>query len=440
MKGYRQVQGVDYDEVYALVARIDTIRLIIALTAHYGWTIMQMDAVAVYLNGYLEEDVYIEQPPGYVVKDKEKKVCKLRKALYGLKQGARAWNGRIDTFLQKHGYVKCAYEYALYMKVEKNGDIMILCLYVDVMIFTGSNPVMFEEFKRLMKEEFEMTDLGKLSYFLGVEVQQREDGIFIAQKKYAEEILKKFRMENSKPISTPTDPGTKLRKDSKEEGVDPTMFKSLVGSLRYLTFTRPDIMYAVGVVSRYMEEPKQDHFTAAKRILRYVNGTRDHGLKYSSAGELKLVGYSDSDYGVDVNDQKSTSRYAFNMGTAAFSWSSKKQATIALSSCEAEYIAAAVCACQAIWLRNLLEELHHVQDCPTTVLVDNMSAIQIAKNPVLHGRSKHIEMRYHFLREQVEQKIVEVVYCPTGEQVADIFTKALKVETFEKLKGKLGMC
>ncbi|KAK8934097.1 hypothetical protein KSP39_PZI014574 [Platanthera zijinensis] len=440
VKGYRQVQGVDYDEVYAPVARIDTIRLIIALAAHYGWTIMQMDAVAAYLNGYLEEDVYIEQPPGYVVKGQEKKVCKLRKALYGLKQGARAWNGRIDTFLQKHGYVKCPYEYALYMKVEKNGDIMILCLYVDDMIFTGSNPAMFEEFKSLMKKEFEMTNLGELSYFLGVEVQQREDGIFIAQKKYAEEILKKFRMENSKPISTPADPGTKLRKDSKEEGVDPTMFKSLVGSLRYLTFTRPDIMYVVGVVSRYMEEPKQDHFTAAKRILRYVNGTRDHGLMYSSGGELKLVGYSDSDYGGDVNDRKSTSGYAFNMGTAAFSWSSKKQATIALSSCEAEYIAAAACACQAIWLRNLLEELHHVQDGPTTMLVDNMSAIQLAKNPVLHGRSKHIETRYHFLREQVEQKTVEVVYCPTGEQIADIFTKALKVETFERLKGKLGMC
>ncbi|KAK8954017.1 hypothetical protein KSP39_PZI002015 [Platanthera zijinensis] len=158
-----------------------------------------------------------------------------------------------------------------------------------------------------------------------------------------------------------------------------------------------------------MEEPKQDHFTAAKRILRYVNGTRDHGQKYSSGGELKLVGYSDSDYGGDVNDRKSTSGYAFNMGTAAFSWSSKKQATIALSSCETEYIAATACACQAIWLRNLLGELHHAQEGPTTVLVDNMSAIQLAKNPVLHGRSKHIETRYYFLREQVEQKTVEEI-------------------------------
>ncbi|KAK8918643.1 hypothetical protein KSP39_PZI022153 [Platanthera zijinensis] len=205
------------------------------------------------------------------------------------------------------------------MKVDKSGDIMIICLYMDDMIFTASNPAMFEEFKRLMKKEFEMTDLGELSYFLGVEVQQREDGIFISQKKYAEEILKKFRMENNKAISTPADPGIKLRKDSKEEGVDPTMFKSLVRSIRYLTFTRPNIMYAVGVVSRHIEEPKQDHFTATKRILRYVNGIRDHGLKYSTGKDLKLFGYSDSDYGVDVNDQKRTSRYAFNMGTAAFS-------------------------------------------------------------------------------------------------------------------------
>ncbi|KAK8937447.1 hypothetical protein KSP39_PZI012254 [Platanthera zijinensis] len=439
VKGYRQVQGVNYDEVFAPVARIDTIRLIIALAAHHGWKIMQMDVVSAYLNGYLEEEVYIEQPPGYVVKGQERKVCKLVKALYGLKQGARAWNGRIDAFLQKHGYQKNPHEYALYTKVDKDGGMMIICLYVDDMIFTGNNATMYDEFREMMKKEFEMTDLGELSYFLGVEVKQGEDGIFISQKKYAEEILKKFRMEDSKPISTPADPGMKLSKEPKEGAVDSTLFKSLVGSLRYLTFTRPDIMYAVEVVSRHMEEPKEDHFTAAKRILRYINGTRGHGLKYATGEELTLVGYSDSDYGGDVNDRKSTSGYAFNMGTGVFSWSSKKQATIALSSCEAEYIAAAAGTCQAIWLRNLLESLQHGVDGPTTMLVDNMSAIQLAKNPVLHGRSKHIDTRYHFLREQVELKTVEVKYCPTGEQVADIFTKALKVDTFLKLKGKLGM-
>ncbi|KAK8940572.1 hypothetical protein KSP39_PZI010102 [Platanthera zijinensis] len=271
---------MDYDEVFAPVARIDTVRLIVALTAHHGWKIIQMDVVSAYLNGYLEEDVYIEQPIGYVVKGQERKVCKLNKALYGLKQGARTWNGRIDAYLQKHGYMKSPHEYALYTKVEKNDGIMIICLYVDDMIFTGNNPYMYKEFKRMMMKEFEMTDLGELNYFLGVEVKQSEDGIFISQKKYAEEILKKFKMENSKPISTPADPWLKLSKESKEGAVDSTLFKSLVGSLRYLTFTRPDIMYAVGVVSRHMKKPKEDHFTAAKRILRYVNGTRGHGLKY----------------------------------------------------------------------------------------------------------------------------------------------------------------
>ncbi|WOG95118.1 hypothetical protein DCAR_0314420 [Daucus carota subsp. sativus] len=438
-KGYKQRYGIDYDEVFAPVARVDTIRLLTAIAAQNQWKIFQMDVKSAFLNGYLEEEVYIEQPPGYVQKGKEDKVYRLKKALYGLKQAPRAWNTRVDEYFQKNGFVKSPYEHALYTKTNSGGDIMIVCLYVDDMIFTGNNPGMFDDFKKVMTNEFEMTDIGQMSYFLGVEVKQSKDGIFMCQKKYAEQILKKFRMEECKSVSTPAEASIKLRIDSTRESVNPTLFKSLVGSLRYLTFTRPDIMYAVGLVSRYMEKPKQDHFMAAKRILRYIKGTLNYGLFYTHSQNSKLVGYSDSDYGGDLDDGKSTSGYAFHIGSAIFSWSSKKQQTVALSTCEAEYIAAAACACQAMWLGYILGELNLAKEDPVTIYVDNKSAISLAKNPVSHSRSKHINIKYHFLREQVNDKNVELVHCRTEENLADIFTKPLKPDVFNKMITKLGM-
>ncbi|KAK4258396.1 hypothetical protein QN277_007851 [Acacia crassicarpa] len=438
-KGYKQKYGIDYEEVFAPVARIDTIRLLTAISAQNKWKIYQMDVKSAFLNGYLEEEVYIEQPSGYVIKGEEEKVYRLKKALYGLKQAPRAWNTRIDEYFQKNGFVKSPYEHALYTKRNEDGDIMIVCLYVDDMIFTGNNPGMFVEFKKAMTREFEMTDIGEMSYFLGVEVEQREEGIFMSQKKYAQEILNRFRMKDCKPMSTPIEKGTKLTVHSTRKPVNPTLYKSLVGSLRYLTFTRPNIMYAVGLISRYMEQPKQDHFRTAKRILRYIKGTINHGLFYTHSQDSRIVGYSDSDYGGDIDDRKSTSGYAFHIGSAIFSWSSKKQQTVALSSCEAEYMAAAACTCQAIWLKNILNELHQKQEGPVTIYVDNKSAISLAKNPVSHNRSKHIDTKYHFIREQVKNKVVELIYCRTEEQIADIFTKPLKADVFHKLKSMIGM-
>ncbi|XP_074366216.1 secreted RxLR effector protein 161-like [Apium graveolens] len=246
-------------------------------------------------------------------------------------------------------------------------------------------------------------------------------------------------MEECRSVSTPAEASIKLRIDSTRELVNPTLFKSLIGSLRYLTFTRPDNMYAVGMVSRYMEKPKQDHFMAAKRILRYIKGTLDQGLFYMHSQNSKLVGYSDSDYGGDLDDGKSTSGYVFHIGSAIFSWSSKKQPTVALSTCEAEYIAAATCACQAKWLGYILSELNLIKEDSVTIYVDKKSAISLAKNPLSHSRSKHINIKYHFIREQVNEKILKLMHCNTEENFADIFTKPLKPDVFYKIKEKLGM-
>ncbi|KAM1652550.1 hypothetical protein ACFXTN_004992 [Malus domestica] len=262
-----------------------------------------MDVKSAFLNGVLEEKVYIQQPSSYKIKGYEDKVLKLKKALYGLKQAPRAWNSHIDKYFQENNFIKCPHEHAFYIKV-KDGDILIVCLYVDDLIFTGSNLSMFEKFKRVMTKEFKMTNIGLMAYYLGIEVKQNEEGIFISQESYTKEILKKFKMDNCKPISTPVECRVKLTKHDKGKNVDPTFFKSLVGSLCYLTCTRPDILYAVGLVSRYMENPTTTHLKTVKRILRYLKGTVNFGLFYSSSSNYKLVGYSDSDWAGDSDDRK----------------------------------------------------------------------------------------------------------------------------------------
>ncbi|KAL0561666.1 hypothetical protein IC582_002106 [Cucumis melo] len=310
-KGYSQRKGIDYDEVFAPVARLETIRLLIALAAQNNWKIFQMDVKLAFLKGYLEEEVYLEQPPGYSVKGQEDKVLKLKKALYGLKQAPRMWNSRINKYFLDNGYLRCPYEHSLYIKVNGHGDIVVVFLYVDDLIFTGNCASMVEDLKNEMTQEFEMTDIGLMSYYLGIEVKQSEEGIFIFQERYTREILEKFNMMSSKPIATPIEIETKLSKHEEGDDVDSSYFKSLVGSLRYLTCTRPDILFSVGLVSRFMESPTTTHLKVAKRIIRYLKGTLDYGLFYSSSKEFNLEGYCDSDWAGDTNDRKSTSGWQY---------------------------------------------------------------------------------------------------------------------------------
>ncbi|KAJ3676856.1 hypothetical protein LUZ60_002580 [Juncus effusus] len=254
-KGYNQREGIDYDEVFAPVARMETVRLLILLAAQSKWPIYQMDLKSAFLNGVLEEEVYIKEPPGYVKTEKEDKVLKLKKMLYGLKQAPRAWNTLIDAYFKECRFMQCPYEHALYVKMQ-NGDILLVTLYVDDLICTGNNHHIIDDFKKAMAREFEMTDLGLMSYFLGLEVKQSNDGIFISQEVYAKEILRRFKMEDCNPINTPVESGIKLSHFDEDKTIDAKLYKSLVGSLRYLTCTRPDILYGIGLASRYMEEPK----------------------------------------------------------------------------------------------------------------------------------------------------------------------------------------
>lgn len=304
---------------------------------------------------------------------------KLKKALYGLKQAPRAWYSRIEAYFLKEGFAKCDYEHTLFVKRETNGKVLIVSLYVDDLIFTGNDDMMFENFKKSMKQEFDMTDLGKMSYFLGLEISQSSRGIFINQRKYALDILQKFGMCDSNSVLNPIVPGSKLVKDDVGIKVDKTYYKQIVGSLMYLTATRPDMIFVVSLISRFIENPTQLHLQAAKRVLRYLKGTTDFGIFYRKGGDDELIGYSDSDYAGDLEDRKSTSGYVFLLSSGAVSWSSKKQPVVSLSTTEAEFIAAASCACQAVWLKRVLENLDLVQGRTIIVRCDNSFAIKLSK-------------------------------------------------------------
>ncbi|KAG7561531.1 Zinc finger CCHC-type superfamily [Arabidopsis thaliana x Arabidopsis arenosa] len=438
-KGYSQKHGVDYDEVFAPVARWDTIRMLLAEAAKRQWSVYQLDVKSAFLHGVLKETVFVEQPEGYEKTGEEHKVYKLHKALYGLKQAPRAWYSKIEEYFTKEGFTKCELEHTLFIKNESGGRILIISLYVDDLIFTGNDSVMCEEFKASMKREFEMTDLGKMCYFLGVEVVQSENGIFLCQKKYAAEVLSRYGMEDCNPVNNPMVPGTKLSKDMEGDDADPSLYKQLIGSLMYLTATRPDIMFTVCFLSRFMMQPKAAHLWAAKRVLRYIKGTLQMGLLYTSAGEETMKAYTDSDFAGDVDGGRSTSGYVFLMSNAAVAWSSKKQPIVTLSTTEAEYVAASFCATQCLWMKRILGNLSQTEERCVTILCDNSSSIKLSKNPILHGRTKHIKVRFHFLRELVKDEEVDLVHCGTQEQVADIMTKPLKLDTFVKLRRMLGV-
>ncbi|CAL5408817.1 unnamed protein product [Camellia sinensis] len=439
-KGYKQQLGIDYNEVFAPVARHDTIRLVIALAAQKSWPIFQLDVKSAFLHGDLQEEVYVDQPPGYVCQGNETKVYKLRKALYGLKQAPRAWYSRIEAYFLKSGFQKCPYEPTLFIKSESDGKLLIVCLYVDDLIYTGNDSAMFDAFKSSMMKEFAMTDLGMLHYFLGIEVIQSSDAIFLSQRKYAQDILAKFQLQHCNSVGTPIDLGLKLTKDPEGKKIDNILYKQMVGSLMYLTTTRPDIMHGVSLISRYMEHPTELHLLAAKRIFRYLKGTTNFGILYKKGEQSGLIGFTDSDYAGDSNDRKSTSGYVFMMGSGVISWSSRKQPIVTLSTTEAEFVAATSCACQAIWLRRLLETLQHPHNGSTPIYCDNSSTIKLSKNPVLHGRSKHIDVGYHFLRDLVKDGTLDLKHCRSEDQLADILTKPLKLPAFLKLRHLLGVC
>jgi hypothetical protein len=392
-----------------------------------------------FLYGELTEKVCVEQPLGY--KKEENKVYRLKKALYGLKQAPRTWYSKIESYFIREKFIKCPHEHTLFVK--RDGEkLLIVSLYVDDLIYTGNDASMFESFKSSMENMFDMTDLGRMRYFLGVEVNQGDHGIFICQQKYINDILARFGMEYCNIVSSPIVPGTKLNKDQNGKCVDATYYKQIVGSLIYLLATRPDLAYSVCLIARFMEKPTETHLIAAKRILRYIKGTGGLGILYKKGVSQILQGWTDSDYAGDVEDRKSTSGYVFTYGSSVVSWSSKKQPIVTLSTTKAEFVAAAAaaCACQGLWLKRNLFHLGKEQGRNNVIFCDKSSSIKLSKNLVMHGRCKYIDVRYFFLGDLVKDGVFDLKHRRTDDQIADIMTKPLKLESFCKFRKLLGVC
>lgn len=440
-QGYTQQYGTDYDETFCPVVRQESLRVLLALSVQHGLKLHQVDVTTAFLNGALEEEVFMRQPEGFEIKGKKHLVCKLKKSIYGLKQSPRCWNVALDTHLKEMGFTQSNNDPCIYHK-NTGGDMLLMGVYVDDIILAGKKESDLEQVKTALGKKFDIKDLGQLSYFLGVKVKQQRNGaIWIGQPTYTKNILSEFGMQDCKPVSTPVSVEAKLTKATDDENcIDQKKYQSAIGSLMYLSVsTRPDISYAVSSLARFSSKPTQRHWVALKRLLRYLKGTTKHGILYKREGPSACIGFSDADWAGDTNDRKSTSGYMFMINGGAISWKSQKQRCVALSTAEAEYVAMASAAQESVWLRQLIAELTNASKPSTLIYEDNQSAIAMTKNPQFHGRAKHIDIKHHFIREQVAQGVITLEYCPTTEMTADILTKGLSRETFCKLRVKAGV-
>ncbi|XP_068664965.1 uncharacterized mitochondrial protein AtMg00810-like [Aristolochia californica] len=381
----------------------------------------------------------MEQPPGYIDPRFPDHVCKLQKALYGLKQAPRAWFQRFSSFLIHLGFYCSRADPSLFV-FHRHSDILYLLLYVDDIILTGNNPSILDSFATKLHSEFATKDLGSLSYFLGLEAIPTADGLFLSQLKYARDILARATLLESKPVHTPMVVSQQLSSVGPLFS-DPTLYRSLVGALQYLTITRPDIAHAVNSVSQFLHSPTADHFFAVKRILRYVKGTLHYGMSFRpSASPGTLVAYSDADWAGCPDTRRSTSGYSIYLGDTLVSWSAKKQPTVSCSSCESEYRALALTAAELIWLTHLLLDLRVSLHERPLLLCDNKNALFLSSNPIVHKRAKHVELDIHFLRELVAAGKIRTQYVPSHLQVADIFTKSVSQTLFQFFRFKLHVC
>jgi hypothetical protein len=305
---------VDYGDIFAPVARHDTIRLLLALVGQKEWKVYHLDVKSAFLNGILLEEIYVQQPEGFEVAGHKHKVYKLHKSLYSLKQAPRARYSIIDTHLIQLGFKRSENKATLYLKQDEDGLQLVILLYVDDMLVTGSNVKLLVEFKKEMQDVFETSDLGIMNYFLGMEIHQCSSGIFVSQRKYVVDILKKFKLESCKKVATPLAQNEKISKNDGEKLEEPSAFRSLVGSLLYLTTSRPDLMFPASLLSKFMTSPNNIHMGVAKRVLKYIKGTTNLGIWYSKTGGVKLIGYVDSDWAGSVDDMKSISGYVFTIG------------------------------------------------------------------------------------------------------------------------------
>ncbi|GJW45044.1 retrovirus-related pol polyprotein from transposon TNT 1-94 [Tanacetum coccineum] len=373
------------------------------LATYMNFKVYQMDVKIAFLNGKLKEEVYVKQPPGFESGEFPDYVCKLEKALYGLKQAPRVWYETLSTFLIQNKFTMGRIDNTLFIYKSK-GDVLLVQVYIDDIIFGSTSYKLCKQFKKLMTKKFEMSMMRELTYFLGLQIKQGDKGILIFQEQYTRNLLKKYEISNSSSVKTPMVPLNNLGPDLVGKPVNETSYRGMIGSLMYLIATRPDIQFSTVLCARYQSNPKESHLTVVKIILRYLKGTPTLGLYYPKGSGFDLKGYSDSDYAGCNMDRKSTSA-------------------------EVEYVVAAGCCASILWMKSQLIDYDiHYKMVP--IFCDNTTAIAISNNPVLHSRTKHIDIRYHFIKDHILKGDIELHFIPIEYQLANIFTKPLDGPTF----------
>ena len=421
---------------------MSTVRMLMQIAVQFDFLVHHMDVKTAYLNAPIERELYMTQPPGYEQSQGNVKlVCKLRKSIYGLKQSGRNWNLLLHNFLLEKGFQQSKHDACLYTYSD-SPDVAIILIWVDDILTTANSSTCLKKIKQHLIAKFRMKDLGPISCFLGIRFTRAEGIITMDQSEYLRDKLVKFKMDNCKPRTTPCElAGYKDDNNTPYENI--TLYREMVGSLIYATTcTRPDLSWVVSKLSQHLSNPTEIDFTMLKHVFRYISGTVDDRLKFKkSRNGLKLQAYSDSDWASSAG-RRSTTGYYFSLSPVgpALSWKSKKQQTVPLSSCEAEYMALCATSKEAIFLSNVLNDISTVvkmpgEHRPVPVHVDNQGAIALAKNPVHHERSKHIDILYHFSRECVAQEKIVIYYIPSADNVSDVMTKAvskLKLSKFRK--------
>ena len=446
VKGFSQRKGVDFDDIFSPVVKMSSIRVVLGLAASLDLEIEQMDVKTAFLHGELEEEIYMEQPEGFEVKGKEDYVCRLKKSLYGLKQAPRQWYKKFESVMGEHGYKKTTSDHCVFVQRFSDDDFIILLLYVDDMLIVGRNSSRIDNLKKQLSKSFAMKDLGPAKQILGIRICRDRKGkkLYMSQERYINKVLERFNMDKAKVVSSPLSNHFKLRSsqgpstDEEKEDMEKVPYASAVGSLMYaMVCTRPDIAHAVGVVSRFLSNPGREHWDAVKWILRYLRGTSKLTLSFGS-GKPVLVGYTDSDLARDEDSRKSTSGYLITFSGGAVSWQSRLQKCIALSTAEAEFIAATEACKELLWMKQFLRELGFKQQ-KYVLFCDNQSSIHLAKNSTFHSRSKHIDVRYHWIRDTLNNKLLELEKIHTDENGSDMLTKAVSREKLQVCCSIAGM-
>jgi len=436
-RGFVQKKGVDYNEVFSPVVRMDSIRLLFSVCAQYEMHFKQFDITTAFLNGDIEEELYLDPPEGLTVP--EGSTCRLRRSLYGLKQAPRCWNTKFSEMLRTFKMRQTASDPCVY--VSKGDERLYLALYVDDGLIFAENTSSINKLLEYLTLHFKVKSVES-HCFVGVEIVRDMEGksIFLHQSGYIKRILEKFNMAHSNGAPTPLEVGHSLNRQETldTEPVEDVPYPEALGSLLYCaTGTRPDIAQALSILSKYSREPRSQHWQAVKRVFRYLRSTTDYGLLYRKIENPKVVCYSDADWAGDQDNRKSTSGMVTFLTSGPISFRAQQQSVVALSTTEAEYIAASEAVKDLIWIQRFVKELK-LDVAKSLLLCDNESALKLIRNPEFHQRTKHIEIRFHFIREKFEEGKFDLEHICSKDQRADVFTKALSADRFRTLRDSIG--